>query len=384
MTDTTRVLIVDDHELVRAGLRGVLDAEPGIEVVSEAADGVQAVAAAEMHHPDVVVMDLQMPAMDGIEATRRILSSRPGTAVLVVTMFDDDDSIFAAVRAGARGYVLKGAGRRELRAAVVSVASGQTVFGPGVAAKVMEAMLAGSQSIELFPELTVRERQVLESLVEGLAPAAVGRRLGISEKTVRNNISSVLTKLQVEDRRAAVELARQRGIVGPPTTANRAVIFADLENAALLMRQLSDRYVDFLAEHNRVLDAALSSAGGRSFGVSADARFASFDQAATAIAGAVAIRRAVEDHPFRDGVNPSVRIGVHAGIITDHGGVVVGLAVHETARVAAAANGGQVVVSEDAYPRNEPLPVHIGLRDVGVHDLRDVDRPLRLYEVDLV
>jgi len=101
MTDTTRVLIVDDHELVRAGLRGVLDAEPGIEVVSEAADGVQAIAAAEMHHPDVVVMDLQMPAMDGIEATRRILSSRPGTAVLVVTMFDDDDSIFAAVRAGA-------------------------------------------------------------------------------------------------------------------------------------------------------------------------------------------------------------------------------------------------------------------------------------------
>ena len=115
MTDTTRVLIVDDHELVRAGLRGVLDAEPGIEVVSEAADGVQAIAAAEMHHPDVVVMDLQMPAMDGIEATRRILSSRPGTAVLVVTMFDDDDSIFAAVRAGARGYVLKGAGRRHVR-----------------------------------------------------------------------------------------------------------------------------------------------------------------------------------------------------------------------------------------------------------------------------
>src|SRR4051794_10268350 len=124
-----RVVVVDDHDLVREGLRGVLSADPSIEVVADAANGTHALAAVEMHHPDVVVMDLQMPDMGGIEATRRIIAAPPGTAVLVLTMFNDDDSTFAALRAGARGYLLKGAPRDELRAAVLSVASGQAVFG---------------------------------------------------------------------------------------------------------------------------------------------------------------------------------------------------------------------------------------------------------------
>jgi DNA-binding NarL/FixJ family response regulator len=210
----TRIVVVDDHELVRAGMRGVLDTDEQLEVVGEAADGVQALAAVEVHRPDLVVMDLQMPGMGGVEATRRIVRAHPATAVLVVTMFDDDDSVFAAVRAGARGYVLKGANRDELKAAVRSVAAGQAVFGPGVASRVLDRMTRPVGVETEFPQLTPRERAVLELMVADLGPAAIARRLGIAVKTVRNNISSILTKLHVTERSAAVDAARSAGI-GP-------------------------------------------------------------------------------------------------------------------------------------------------------------------------
>ena len=208
------VLVVDDHELVRTGLRGVLSAVEGFNVVAEASDGVQALAAVELHQPDVVVMDLQMAGMGGIEATRRIVNTRPGTAVLVVTMFDDDDSVFAAMAAGAQGYVLKGANRDELKAAVRGVGLGQVVLGPGVAAKVLNR-LERPTTESRFPDLTGREREILELMVADVGMPGIGRRLGIAEKTVRNNVSSILSKLQVTDRAEAIRAARDAGVTPP-------------------------------------------------------------------------------------------------------------------------------------------------------------------------
>lgn len=383
MTDAPlRVLVVDDHELVRTGLRGVLAGDESIEVVSEAADGVQAIAAVEMHHPDVVVMDLQMPGMGGIEATRRILAARSDVAVLVLTMFDDDDSVFAAIRAGARGYLLKGARRDELRAAVVGIAAGQAVFGPGVAGRVLDHMSGRGDSNEAFPELTRREQEVLEGLVEGLEPVAIARRLGIADKTVRNNISSVLTKLHVVDRAAAVDRARAAGVGPKRRTVIRTLAFTEIPGAAALARELGDAYGSVLADHNRIVDDAIARAGGVRFGVSGDARFASFDSQAGAIAAFVGAQRELGSHKFAAGAEVRIRVGIHRGAVIEDGDELVGLAIHETARVAAAGVGGQILVSEPAIPDEPPA----GLRfvDLGEQELRDLDRPLRLYHVEPV
>lgn len=211
-----RVVIVDDHELVRAGLRGVLDGDPAITVVAEASDGVQALASVRMHSPNVVVMDLQMPGMGGVEATRRITTEHPDVAVLVLTMYDDDDSVFAALRAGARGYLLKGSRRSELRAAVVAVAERQSIFGPGVADRILERTFEPFPTANRFPSLTPRESDVLNALSEGHQPAEIARQLHITEKTVRNNIATILTKLQVTTRAAAIQLARDGRNERPP------------------------------------------------------------------------------------------------------------------------------------------------------------------------
>lgn len=217
MTDVTegpvRVVIVDDHEIVRSGLRAVLTPEAGFEVVGEAASGDGALGAVETHQPDVVIMDLHMPGMNGIEATRRITAEGAATpAVLVLTMFDDDESLQDALRAGARGYLLKGAGRDEVRSAVRGVARGGAVFGAGIAAAVLEHMARPAQADAAFPDLTARERSVLELMVAGLHPPAIARRLGVADKTVRNSMSSILTKLGVETRADAVARARRAGL----------------------------------------------------------------------------------------------------------------------------------------------------------------------------
>lgn len=210
-----RVLVVDDHAIVREGLRGVLEAA-GLTVVAEASSGLQAVAAAATHHPDVVVMDLQMPAMGGVEATRRILATDPDTAVLVVTMYDDDQVVLDALAAGARGYLLKGADRHEIVAAVRGVAAGTAVFGPGIATRLLDRLTRPTDAATVLPELTARERAVLGLMVEDRTVPAIARELEISEKTVRNNLSNILTKLAVRDRAAAVAAAREAGLVRPP------------------------------------------------------------------------------------------------------------------------------------------------------------------------
>jgi len=216
VTEVRAVVIADDHPLVRAGLRALLTSLPSFEVLAEATTGEEAVKAADEHLPDVVVMDLQMPGMDGIEATRRIVARHPSVGVLVLTMFDDDDSVFSAMRAGARGYLRKGAGPEDVTRAIEAVAGGQAIFGPDVAARVLRYFAgAESQPEEIaFPELTPREREVLDLVAAGTNNATIARRLSLSVKTVANHVSNILTKLQAADRAEAIIRARRAGLGG--------------------------------------------------------------------------------------------------------------------------------------------------------------------------
>lgn len=211
----TSVLIVDDHPLVLSGLRALLETLAGIEVVGEAANGREAVALVAEVRPDVVVMDLQMPGLDGIEATRQIVQRLPGTAVLVLTMHDDDASLFAAIRAGARGYLLKGAPQEEVARAIAAVGGGGAVFGGAVAARLLESVAAAPGSTGPFPELTPREREILDLMAGGLTNAEIGRRLFLSPKTVSNNVSIIFDKLGVAGRPMAIVRAREAGLGRP-------------------------------------------------------------------------------------------------------------------------------------------------------------------------
>ena len=209
------VLIVDDHPVFLAGMRAVLDDLDDVSVVAVAGDGEEAVAAVREHHPDVVLMDLRMPGMDGLEATARIRTAHPDTRVLVLTMDEDADSVFAALRMGANGYLLKESGSDDLHRAVLAVARGEAVFGPRVAEHVMSFFAAGGQSVGSavpFPQLTTREREVLELLARGHDNASIARRLVLSPKTVRNRVSDVLAKLHARTRAEAVSMARDAGV----------------------------------------------------------------------------------------------------------------------------------------------------------------------------
>ena len=211
---TLRVLVVDDHPTFRRGLGALLASLPDVELVGEAADGEAAVERAAALEPDVVVMDLDMPGLGGVEATRRIVAAQPSVAVLVLTMLDEDESVFAAMRAGARGYVVKGADTDDVLRALESVARGDAVFGPAVASRVLSYLTRPLSARDplLFPELTDREREVLELMARGLSNGEIARKLVVSPKTVRNHVSNVFTKLQVTDRAEAVERARRAGL----------------------------------------------------------------------------------------------------------------------------------------------------------------------------
>jgi DNA-binding NarL/FixJ family response regulator len=199
--------------MVRQGLRAVLAGADGVRVLGEACDGTEVVRLAAELAPDVVVMDLQMPGLHGIEATRQILAHRPGTAILVLTMFEDDDTVFAAVAAGASGYLLKGADGEDIVAAIRSAAAGQAVFGAALARRLSGWLAAGPPRAELpFPQLTERERLILDGVAAGLTNAQIGQKLFLSSKTVANNVSTILTKLQVADRGQAIVRAREAGL----------------------------------------------------------------------------------------------------------------------------------------------------------------------------
>ncbi|MGW6197770.1 response regulator [Kribbella sp. NPDC055110] len=209
---TLRIVVADDHGIVREGLGALLSAHDGFELIGTAANGDEAVRAAVMLHPDVLVMDIQMPGLSGIDATSEIARVAPDVAVLMLTMFDDDESVFAAMRAGAQGYVLKGAAPDNVIRAIAAVAAGEAIFGPGVARRAL-AYLSGPRADQpAFPELTPREREVLDLIAGGLGNAAIAGRLGLAVATVGNHITSIFAKLQVAGRSEAIIRARSAGL----------------------------------------------------------------------------------------------------------------------------------------------------------------------------
>lgn len=214
MQDPIRVLIVDDHDEFRVGLRAMLATADDLVVVGEATDGAEAVEMALALQPDIILMDLQMPTMNGVDATRRIVYASPHVGVIMLTMFEDDNSVFAAMRAGARGYLLKGALKAETLHAIRGVAGGEAIFGSGLARRMMTffASLKPHSPADSLPELTERELEILELLTYHLTNQEIADRLSISLKTARNHVSNILSKLQVVDRAEAIVRARKAGM----------------------------------------------------------------------------------------------------------------------------------------------------------------------------
>lgn len=210
-----RILVVDDHKLFREGLIALLNAATETAVVGEAGTGEEAIAQTKAATLDVVLMDIQMPDMNGIEATRRILADHPDVGVIMLTMLEDDDSLFAAMCAGARGYILKGADKTEVLHTVKAVAQGQALFGPAIASRLTTFFQRGGQmetAVVPFPDLTDREREVLTLIAQGLNNNDIAARLHITSKTVSNYISSIFNKLQVADRVQVIVKAREAGL----------------------------------------------------------------------------------------------------------------------------------------------------------------------------
>jgi DNA-binding NarL/FixJ family response regulator len=209
-----RILIADDHPLFRHGIREFLNLAPEIEVVGEATSGQEAIAQAEALHPDVILMDVNMPSINGIEATRQILRDLPHIRILVVTMFEDDSTVFAAMRAGARGYILKDAEKENILRAIQAVANGEAIFSPTIATRLIDFFTTQSSSLpkDLFPSLTDREREILQLIARGRSNTDIARELSLSSKTVYNYVSNILNKLQVADRAQAIIRAREAGL----------------------------------------------------------------------------------------------------------------------------------------------------------------------------
>ncbi|MFB7114442.1 response regulator [Streptomyces sp. NPDC056291] len=207
-----RVLIADDHPVVRRGMSALLTSLAGVDVVAEAATGEEALREAQLSRPDVVVMDIRMPSMDGVEATRRLTALLPEVAVLVVTMYEDDETVLSALRAGARGYLLKGAQQEEILTTIRSVATGQFVIAPGVAARLLGQVGPPPRPADPFPELTAREREILGRVARGHGNARVAAELELAVKTVANHLSAIFAKLGVSGRTEAILLARERGL----------------------------------------------------------------------------------------------------------------------------------------------------------------------------
>jgi DNA-binding NarL/FixJ family response regulator len=219
MTDPARpervtVLIADDHAAFRAGLVDLLATAPSVRVLGEAATGEAAMDAVKMLQPDVVLMDVNLPGIDGVEATRRIVDAQPHVAVLMLTMDDDSETVFGAMRAGARGYLLKGAPRAELVRAITAVAAGEAIFGPAIARRLVSFFdrPPARPDPAAFPELTEREREILELIARGRSNTEITDALVLSPKTVRNHVSNVFSKLQVRDRAEAIVRAREAGL----------------------------------------------------------------------------------------------------------------------------------------------------------------------------
>lgn len=213
-SEKIRVLIADDHPLFRDGMHGLLDSVSDTKVVGEAESGEQAITLAESLQPDVILMDIKMPGINGLQAMREILHTSPHIRILIVSMLEDDDSVFAAMRAGASGYVPKGVNQAEMLRAIRAVANGEAIFGPGIAKRLIGFFSAARLSVQsrIFPELTEREAEVLAMIAQGRTNEEIAEQLVLSLKTVRNHVSNIFSKLQVADRAQAIIRARDAGL----------------------------------------------------------------------------------------------------------------------------------------------------------------------------
>jgi DNA-binding NarL/FixJ family response regulator len=212
--ETLRILIADDHPLFRNGMRALLSGVADMEVAGTATNGNEVIEQAASEQPDVILMDLQMPGISGIEATRRILHTSPHIRILMVTMFEDDASVFAALRAGARGYILKDADEDEILRAIRAIGAGEAIFSPTIAQRLIDFFAAPFPTIptQIFPELTEREREILGQIARGYSNSDIARQLVLSQKTVANHVSNIFSKLQVVDRAQAIVRAREAGL----------------------------------------------------------------------------------------------------------------------------------------------------------------------------
>jgi DNA-binding NarL/FixJ family response regulator len=209
-----RILIVEDHPMFRDGLFKMLETVEGFEVVGEAVSGEEAVKLAEQLKPNIILMDINLPKLSGIEATKRIVQTIPDIGILILTMYDDDSSVFSAMRAGARGYLLKEANRNEIVRAIQAVSEGEAIFSPAIARRMMfyfEAKMKVT-NVDVFPQLTEREREVLDHIAKGKNNAEIANSLGLNQKTIRNHVSNILSKLQASDRAHAIIMAREAGL----------------------------------------------------------------------------------------------------------------------------------------------------------------------------
>jgi DNA-binding NarL/FixJ family response regulator len=209
-----RILIVEDHPMFRDGLFKMLETVEGFEVVGEAASGEEAVELAEQLKPNIILMDINLPKMSGIEAAKRIVQTMPDIGILILTMYDDDSSVFSAMRAGARGYLLKEANRNEIVRAIQAVSEGEAIFSPAIARRMMFYFEAKMKitNVDVFPQLTEREREVLDHIAKGKNNAEIANSLGLNQKTIRNHVSNILSKLQASDRAHAIIMAREAGL----------------------------------------------------------------------------------------------------------------------------------------------------------------------------
>ncbi len=213
-----RVVLADDHPVVRRGLAALLWSVEGIEVVGQASSGLEAVREAQLLAPDVVLMDVRMPDLDGVEASRRIAATNPRVAVLVLTMHDDDETVFAAVRAGARGYLLKGAEQEEIRRAIHAVVAGEMIFAPGVTGHLLARLSGPATPAGAFPALTPREREILDRMAAGRSNGAIATEFSLAAKTVGNHVSAIFAKLGVATRAEAIVTARDQGLGREPAS----------------------------------------------------------------------------------------------------------------------------------------------------------------------